>query len=232
MSYPQDPGWPPQSGPQGPWQQPAPGPGGPHYPGPPGDSGPGYGTPPGPPPGGSPGMPGSPYPPPPGGRPPGGGGNVGLILVVISVCLAVLVVVGGIAFVLLSSSGGSGGQGAGGSVQETYEGTWDGTLDQYDSAGNTMGTWSLTVEISGEKISAEEYGLGGTDDGRCTWEISDAQGTESSLTFTYSVANDPDCVNNGQVTLEPAGGDALDVKVTSVLEDGSESDSEGTLQRQ
>ncbi|MDT0301978.1 hypothetical protein [Streptomonospora wellingtoniae] len=227
MSYPQDPGRPPQPGPQGPWQQPAPGPGGPYHPGPPGGPGPGYGPPPGPLPGG-----GSPYPPPPGGRPPGGGGNVGLILVIISVCVALLVVVGGIALVLLSTPGGSGGQGSGGSVQATYEGTWDGTLDQYDGSGETMGTWSLTVEISDDKISAEEYGLGSTDDGRCAWEIADAQGTESSLTFTYSVANDPDCVDNGQVTLEPAGGDALDVTVTSVLEDGSESESEGTLQRQ
>ncbi|MUL41236.1 hypothetical protein FZ103_08595 [Streptomonospora sp. PA3] len=248
MSNPQDPGGPPPSGPQGPWQQP-PGPGGPQYPGrqPSGDPGSGYGTPPGPPPGGYPGTPGSPYPPPPGGRPPGGGGNAGLVLVIASVCVAVLVIVGGVAFVVLSSPGSSsgadgqsaGGQGSGeegqdpsGGLQAVYEGTWDGTLDQYDSAGNTVGTWSLTVEIAGDTISAEEYGLGDTEDGRCTWEIADAQATESSFTFSYTVADDPDCVDNGQVVMEPAGDDSLDVTVTSVFSDGTQSESTGTLHRQ
>ncbi|MFD0775966.1 hypothetical protein ACFQZ2_18690, partial [Streptomonospora algeriensis] len=197
------------------------------------------------PPGGSPGTPGSPYPPPPGGRPPGGGGNVGLVLVIISVCVAVLVVIGGIGVWLLAGSGGSStsggqdsggqgsdGQGSDGSVRALYEGTWDGTLDQYDAGGNPVGTWSLTVEITDETIAAEEYGLDGPDDGRCTWRIPEAQGTESELTFSYSVSGDPDCVDNGQVTMEPAGGDSLDITVTSMLSDGSESESQGTLHRQ
>ncbi|WP_157036307.1 hypothetical protein [Streptomonospora alba] len=242
MTYPQDPGRPQQPGPQGPWQQQPPGPGGPRgpqYPGqqPPGGGGPGYGTPPGPPPGGSPGTPGSPYPPPPGGRPPEGGGNAGLVLVIISVCLAILVVIGGVGvWWLFADSGGSSGsvkqQGADGSVKALYEGTWDGTLEQYDADGNAMGTWSVTIEVGEETISAEEYGLDGPDDSRCTWEIPNAQGSESQLTFSYSVSGDPDCADSGDVTIEPAGEDSLDITVTGTLSDGSESESRGTLHRQ
>ncbi|GAA4917804.1 hypothetical protein [Streptomonospora salina] len=238
MSHPREPGRPPYPGPQGPWRQP-PVPGGPHDPHspvqqPPGAGGPGYGTPPGPPPGGAPGTPGSPYPPPPGGRPPGGGGNAGLVLVIASVCVAVLVVIGGVGLWLLSGGGdvtASGGQGSDDSVQALYEGTWDGTLDQYDAAGGPMGTWSLTVEVGEETIAAEEYGLGGPEDGRCTWEISGAQGTGAQLTFGYTVADDPDCADNGDVVIEPSGGDSLDITVTGTLQDGSETESRGTLYR-
>ncbi|GAB3446609.1 hypothetical protein GCM10027570_18170 [Streptomonospora sediminis] len=233
MSYPQDPGRPPPPGPQGPWQPPAPGPGGPPPPGwqPPAGPG-GYGPPPGQP-SGHPGATNSPYPPAPGGRPPGGGGNVGLVLVIACVFLAILVVVAGVGLWLWSGSGGSAGasgeQGADtGGVQAQYQGTWDGDLDQHDSAGNYTSTWSLTVDIEGNTISAEEYGLMGSEDSRCTWEIQNAQASESSLTFSYTVADDPDCADNGDVTLTPTGDGDLAVEVSSMLSSG-ENISTGTL---
>ncbi|NYI97074.1 hypothetical protein HNR12_003351 [Streptomonospora nanhaiensis] len=236
MSYPQDPGPPP--GP-GPWQQPPPGPGGP-------GPQPGYGPPTGgqpaggygyPPPGGYPsgGYPAGGYP---GGQPTGsypsgkgGGGNVGLVLVTISVCVAVLVVVGGVGLWLLSSSGGSGGT-AEQSALAPYEGVWDGDLDQLDAGGAPMGTWSATVTVSGDTVEGEEYNLGTEQDGRCSWEISEVQPSDTQMTFSYSVADDPDCVDNGFVTLVPAGEGMLDITVSSTMSDGSTSVSEGTLYRE
>ncbi|MDA0565290.1 hypothetical protein LG943_13335 [Streptomonospora sp. S1-112] len=241
MSYPQDPGPPP--GP-GPWQQPPPGPGGP-------GPQPGFGPPTGgqpaggygyPPPGGHPGggypgggHPGGGYP---GGRPTGsypsgkrGGGNVGLVLVIISVCVAVLVVVGGVGLWLLSSSGGSGGT-AEESALAPYEGVWDGNLDQLDGSGAPMGVWSATITVSGDTVEGEEYNLVVTEDGRCTWEIHEVQPSETQMTFSYAVSTDPDCVDNGFVTLTPAGEDSLDITVSSVMSDGTTSISEGTLYRE
>ncbi|WP_131101789.1 hypothetical protein [Streptomonospora litoralis] len=148
-----------------------------------------------------------------------------------------LVVLGGVGFWLLGtsnggSSGSSGSAGQGGGSLERYQGTWDGSLEQYDAGGNSMGTWSLTLEIDGERIAGEEYGLTGTEDGRCTWEIADTTLTRENLRFAYSVADDPDCVDNGAVTLTPAGDDGLEIVVVSTMQDGSESTSSGIIQRQ
>jgi hypothetical protein len=173
---------------------------------------------------------------PPGAYPPGGmppamppprKGNSGIVLLIVVVSVVLVLVVGVVgAFLWFGSRGGD-------SALARYEGTWDGELVQYDASGVPMGTWSANISVAGDRVQAGEYGLsGGGDDGACTWDVANVVATESRLTFSYTVTGDPDCADNGEVTLAPAGQDAMATTVTNIMGSGEESVSEGTLHRE
>jgi hypothetical protein len=168
---------------------------------------------------------------PPGGMPPAmppprkGNSGIVLLIVVVSVVLVLVVGVAG-AFLWFGSRGGDSD-----SAFASYEGTWDGELVSYDASGVPVGTWSANISVAGDRVQAGEYGLSGGD-GACTWDVANVVATASRLTFSYTVTGDPDCVDNGEVTLVPAGQDAMAATVTNIMSSGVRGISEGTLHRE
>ncbi|MDA8372582.1 MAG: hypothetical protein M0026_22290 [Nocardiopsaceae bacterium] len=176
---------------------------------------------------------------------PKGGGSFGIVMLFVIVIVVILLIAAVVGVLMFSSTeegeGGasapgheedSSGEGVAAEGLEDYEGVWDGELIQYDEDDIPSGTWSATITVEDGQIQAMEYGLGNLDDGECTWSLFDVQATDTELSFSYTVEDDIDCVDNGEVTMEYISNDSLDITVTSVMDSsGITNTSEGTLSR-
>ncbi|MFC7743508.1 hypothetical protein ACFQXA_24920 [Nocardiopsis composta] len=101
-------------------------------------------------------------------------------------------------------------------------------MTQYDADGEPWAGWTMHLTIEqGEVTEASESGLT-SGDGACTWEPGPASVSGDQLSFSYTVAGDPDCVDNGEVVLRDTGG-AIEAEVTSLMTDGGTAYADGTL---
>lgn len=176
----------------------------PHYPpdgpqGPVPGSGPGYGPPPGP--GGyGPPPPGPGYGPPPP-KPPSTGGNTATVVIISVIAAGALLVIGVVGLVIfLSAPGGdtdtaadpappaADGDAPAGEPDSNLDGTWEGTLTQYDASGGVVGYFDVTVVVEGNEVVHAEETSEVFDYDLCRWDVYDVTWSGDDLYFLYEVA--------------------------------------------
>lgn len=169
------------------------------------------------------------YPPPnygPAPKPPSSGGNTVAVVVISVVAAGILLLIGIVGFVLFMSPSGDDTSGdrpdtTGAGPDFNVDGEWEGTLTQYDYAGDVHGYFDVSITIEGNEVVHAEETSEEFDFDLCEWDVYGVTWNGNTLNFDYEVVPEhqhQSCVNVGdaEVTFHDYG--AADISSNEVAE--------------
>ncbi|TDQ55513.1 hypothetical protein [Actinorugispora endophytica] len=89
---------------------------------------------------------------------------------------------------------------------EAMDGSWSGTMTQYDPDGAEVSTWELEIHMTaGERVGTADLSMG--DGTTCEWEVLATDSTDESVDLQYSTTDDGggSCTSSGFVHLIVSG---------------------------